>query len=111
MSAAELDATGVANVGGDLLAVEIDAPAFKNLFEFLATVALLLQQLHLGAFRHRIDERQHLAALQGVLIDGVSRLRLELRRLRNHQHVDVRGDFLHVLINGANVEELADLTP
>ena len=46
----------------------------RTFVEFLATVALLLQQLHLGAFRHRIDERQHLAAAQRELVDGVGRL-------------------------------------
>ena len=92
------------------LLIEIDAPAFQEPWpNSLRPSPCFCSNCICGAFRHRIDEREHLAALQRVLIDGVGGFGRQLRRLRNHQHVDVRGDFLHVLINGANVEELADL--
>ena len=61
---------------------------------------------HLG---NRIDERQHLAAPEHVLVDGVGGLGREPVGLGDHQHVDVGRDLLDILRQRLDVEEVADL--
>ncbi len=112
-SATELHATRIANIGGDLLGVVGDAPALEQLLH-LAGVGRHAGHAHHrvgagGHFGHGIDEHQHLAATQRELVDGVGGLGGEPLRLHQHENVDVGRDFLDVVFERLDLEELADL--
>src|SRR5690606_37802070 len=60
-------------------------------------------------FRIRVDERQHAAARQRVLVDGIEGGVAEPDRLHHHQHVDIVRDLLYIAAQDLEVEELAYL--
>ncbi len=108
-AAAELNAACVGDVCCNFRRLEVDTPGPKELRQFSAARALLLHEFELCRLRKRIDEDKNLTALESELIDRVGRFRRELRRLRNHEHIDGLRDFGCRLIDGFDVEELADL--
>src|SRR5690606_31756479 len=110
-SATELHTPRMLDVAGDLLSIELDAPSFEQLSELVEVRSGAhghgrgwLQRL-----RHGIDKGQNPPALQGELVDGISRLRRKPVRLDDHQHIDVFGYFVQLLAKALDLEYLADL--
>ena len=107
--AAELHPACMLDVGRHFRAVPLQAPAVEHLGQSLASFARRRDHAHAAAFRDGIEEHEHLAAFQGVLIDGVGRLFGEILGLGHHQDIETGRNVLHVLRDHAHLEQIADL--
>ena len=113
LAAADLraDALGRGAIADHLTVRNADPPGREQRLERLDRIAFgVRHRVHAAARGHhlgeRVDEREHPAAAHHELIDRIERRRVDVVRLREHQHLDVVVDVLLLAAQEAHVEEL-----